>query len=674
MAQNETPTVEMGVIDGVSIRTDLDRLLSLELRRGGGSNSGLSVDGFGDGGKMDTTSQTSRTPQQTSQQGRTMTDVSITNTRSPDSNHGKRKNSGDEAKPRSRRKQANPKKEEVRLDTPKMLDAVARRKDVVDASSKDTTSSSASKSKQGGHQQKLFFSKPNEKKTQPGSKQPTTTEGPVAQQLLGMESEIAKLKKSVEIRDERIKGLENEVSDHKKNMDAKTKIYRDALRETMRDKAIADSNAAREKYLLNVQRLGWFQAQRVGHTIQETWADGMAYRQLQLRRASLAERMKILEEQKKAIKAAARKKSVSTNAKNAEGFPTPTLVPKAGAYNVQSEIRLLNGQLLNKEEQDLAHEEAALHRERNLHFRETKRVLDEEQSKYKIGVSILHDRYILMSLLGRGGFSEVFKAYDLMECRYVACKLHQLSSDWNDAKKENYIKHATREYEIHKDLHHENVTELYDVFEIDENSFCTVLEFCDGNDLDFQLKQCHSLSERDAKSKLVQIVDALVYLNKQNPPIIHYDLKPANVLLVDGQVKLTDFGLSKQLKDSDSSGNMELTSQGAGTYWYLPPECFAVDQTPKISSKVDVWSVGVLFYQCLFGQKPFGHNMTQQSILKNKTILNARSVQFPDKKSKVSEDAKAFIRYCLTYEMHERPDVFELHEHSYLRQAGKGSR
>jgi serine/threonine protein kinase len=49
---------------------------------------------------------------------------------------------------------------------------------------------------------------------------------------------------------------------------------------------------------------------------------------------------------------------------------------------------------------------------------------------------------------------------------------------------------------------------------------------------------------------------------------------------------------------------MDLTSQGAGTYWYLPPDCFVVGKNPpKISSKVDVWSVGVIFYQCLYGKK-----------------------------------------------------------------------
>lgn len=135
-------------------------------------------------------------------------------------------------------------------------------------------------------------------------------------------------------------------------------------------------------------------------------------------------------------------------------------------------------------------------------------------------------------------------------------------------------------------------------------------------------------------------------------------LLPGNILLVDGtacgEIKITDFGLSK-IMDDDNYGvdGMDLTSQGAGTYWwarfictkgitfhqdcfyweerfesksgklwtkgfrwfngaafcfdvfrYLPPECFVVGkEPPKISNKVDVWSVGVIFFQCLYGRK-----------------------------------------------------------------------
>lgn len=134
---------------------------------------------------------------------------------------------------------------------------------------------------------------------------------------------------------------------------------------------------------------------------------------------------------------------------------------------------------------------------------------------------------------------------------------------------------------------------------------------------------------------------------------------------LSGEVKITDFGLSKVMDNSDDS--MDLTSQGAGTYWYLPPECFVVGkEPPKISSKVDVWSVGVIFFQMLYGRKPFGHNQTQAAILENNTILKAKEVDFPAKPA-VSSEAKNFIRRCLVYRKEERADVLTLSEDPYLK-------
>lgn len=80
---------------------------------------------------------------------------------------------------------------------------------------------------------------------------------------------------------------------------------------------------------------------------------------------------------------------------------------------------------------------------------------------------------------------------------------------------------------------------------------------------------------------------AIILLNLSNLNIS--DLHPlANILMTDAGIRITDFGLSKIMdQQSDSGDGVELTSQGAGTYWYLPPECFLRgNEPPKVSSKV----------------------------------------------------------------------------------------
>jgi serine/threonine protein kinase len=150
--------------------------------------------------------------------------------------------------------------------------------------------------------------------------------------------------------------------------------------------------------------------------------------------------------------------------------------------------------------------------------------------------------------------------------------------------------------------------------------------------------------------------------------------RSANILFDElGGVKITDFGLSKVVEDGNTQG-MELTSQGAGTYWYLPPECFDFGGggggggasigglagggigsalasviggggggagaaaggggglggggggAPRISNKVDVWSAGVIFFQMLYGRRPFGEGLSQEQIFRERVVLNARQV------------------------------------------------
>ena len=135
----------------------------------------------------------------------------------------------------------------------------------------------------------------------------------------------------------------------------------------------------------------------------------------------------------------------------------------------------------------------------------------------------------------------------------------------------------------------------------------------------------------------------------------------------NGDAKITDFGLSKIVDAADPTDSMELTSQGAGTYWYLPPECFITHQNVRISNKVDVWSIGVIYYQMLFGKRPFGDGMSQDKVLSNNIMLGARDVPFPTS-PKISDGAKDFIRQCLTYDQTFRPNISQLCTSPYLHQ------
>jgi len=177
------------------------------------------------------------------------------------------------------------------------------------------------------------------------------------------------------------------------------------------------------------------------------------------------------------------------------------------------------------------------------------------------------------------------------------------------------------------------------------------------------MKLNKTLSEKEAKLIITQILSGLKYLSLEKK-IIHYDLKPQNIVFHDGEVKISDFGLSKIMKDNEEK--IELTSQGVGTYWYLPPECFITGASSSISSKVDIWSLGVIFYEMLFGKRPFAHSMSQERILKEGAILKAKKVDFP-LIPQISAECKDFIRRSLQYKADDRWNVQDAYLSSYIR-------
>jgi tousled-like kinase len=115
---------------------------------------------------------------------------------------------------------------------------------------------------------------------------------------------------------------------------------------------------------------------------------------------------------------------------------------------------------LKREEYDLNQDLEKLDHEKNIHIQELKRLYNEDHSRFNKN-GILNDRYLLLTLIDKVGSNEIYRAFDLHEQNYVACKIHQLNKEWNNEKKANFIKHAFKEYNIHKHLQHKRKFSFY---------------------------------------------------------------------------------------------------------------------------------------------------------------------------------------------------------------------
>ncbi|KAJ1616756.1 hypothetical protein T492DRAFT_894871 [Pavlovales sp. CCMP2436] len=319
---------------------------------------------------------------------------------------------------------------------------------------------------------------------------------------LAEEAEVRRLKEALSAAQRQARHADDSVEPFKAEL-ARMK----GLEQRSREQAVVwlrrlcrlEKAAAREGATRNSAHLGTVGWQRVGHNMSEVWEPGNAVRELHARQAELQAQKETIERDRRALAGQAKKRAAEVDAPGAEGGGTSG--PAAVAE--REEVLRLKAATLKRQEAALAEESARIERDKLLHIRELKRIRDEDGSRFNTQ-QLLSERYLLLELLGRGGFSEVYRAYDLLEHKEVACKIHQLSPHWSDERKANYTRHATREYAIHKTLRHDRIVALYDVFEIDAHTFATVLQFCNGGDLDALLKEHRSLPEKEARAIIYQ--------------------------------------------------------------------------------------------------------------------------------------------------------------------------
>ena len=209
-------------------------------------------------------------------------------------------------------------------------------------------------------------------------------------------------------------------------------------------------------------------------------------------------------------------------------------------------------------------------------------------------------RYVIISKIGQGAMGYVFKAEDPDLNRIIALKTLRTDTRISEEKRKQYYRRFIREAKIAANLSHPGIVIVYDVGKEGETPFIA-MEYLDGETLEQKIKK-KEISLPMLKDFLLQLLDALQYAHEHG--VIHRDIKPSNIIILkDGRVKITDFGIA-HIEDSD----LTKTGHLIGSPNYMSPEQVRGE---KVDQRSDLFSVGVMIYYILTGVKPFaGKNLT----------------------------------------------------------------
>ena len=204
--------------------------------------------------------------------------------------------------------------------------------------------------------------------------------------------------------------------------------------------------------------------------------------------------------------------------------------------------------------------------------------------------------YEIVSLIGSGGMGEVYLAQDRQLDRKVALKLIRRGLNLEDI-----IRHFKREEHLLASLNHPNIAQLYGSGLTADGVPFFVMEYVEGQRLDDYCNERH-LGTGERLQLFRKVCSAVTYAHQRL--VIHRDLKPANVrVTAEGEPKLLDFGIAKLIDvDNAQSSGMTLTLQGVMTPEYASPEQVRGESMTTAS---DVYSLGVVLYELLTGQRPY---------------------------------------------------------------------
>ena len=253
-----------------------------------------------------------------------------------------------------------------------------------------------------------------------------------------------------------------------------------------------------------------------------------------------------------------------------------------------------------------------------------------------IGATISH--YKILEKLGGGGMGVVYKAQDLKLDRFVALKFLPPDLTRDPESKQRFIHEA----KAASALQHNNICTVHDIDETDDGQMFIVLDLYEGETLKKRIERGPSKID-EAIDIVIQIAQGLEEAHKHQ--IIHRDVKPANILIAtSGVVKILDFGLAKL------AGHTVLTKSGStvGTAAYMSPE---QARGEIVDARTDMWSLGVLLYEMVIGQRPFIGEYDNALMY---SILNAQPEPMTALRTAVPMELERIVQKCLSKDRRQR--------------------
>src|SRR5713101_8270191 len=237
-------------------------------------------------------------------------------------------------------------------------------------------------------------------------------------------------------------------------------------------------------------------------------------------------------------------------------------------------------------------------------------VLEDDPSS--IVDTVLDGQYQIEALLGKGGMGAVYSARHILLGDRVAIKILPPEVR-NNAE---WLRRFRREGQAARRFRHPNAVTVYDLRTSSDGTIYLVMEYVEGHTLDAELKKRGRFSPADALAVLDPIMSVLNAAHAMG--VVHRDLKPENIMIgkpsTGGQpvVKLLDLGIAKlrEVAGAEKTGNTNLTIAGQmlGTPYYMSPEQWGElprDGSSEIDGRADIYSLGVVFYELITGQRPF---------------------------------------------------------------------